>query len=152
LNRKGRKMNWGKSLFVVMLLGVTVFVMAGCGKAEQSTPAAEQTQPASSDTTENPNPAPPEGGPPGGRPSAPELDLEAAAAKLGVTEEQLRDALGDQFQGPLDLATAAEKLGVSEDSLREALGIPEGLEFPEGGFPPEGGPPPGGAAPAGEMQ
>ncbi|MBN1862024.1 MAG: hypothetical protein JW790_00050 [Dehalococcoidales bacterium] len=77
---------------------------------------------------------PPEGGPPtGDQPPAPELDLAAAAAKLGVTEEQLSEALGDQW--PLDLTAAAVELGVSEESLREALGIPEGSAFPGGGSP-----------------
>jgi hypothetical protein len=131
-------MNWRRLLVVVMLLGVTVFAVAGCGKTEQSEPSAGQTQPAPSDTMENQNPTPPGGGPPtGDQPLAPELDLAAAAAKLGVTEEQLSEALGDQQ--PLDLAAAAEELGVSEESLREALGIPEGPAFPGGDGPPLGG-------------
>jgi len=50
------------------------------------------------------------------------IDLATAAAKLGVTEQQLRDAL-DLGQRRLDLAAAAKKLGISEGSLREALGL-----------------------------
>jgi hypothetical protein len=131
-------MNLKKSLLVGILIGAMVFAVAGCAKTEQPPPVA-------SDAIENQNPMPPEGDPPPGeRPPAPELDLAAAAAKLGVTEEQLQDALGNQW--PLDLAAAAEKLGVSEESFREALGIPERPAFPGGG-PPQGGP-----APAGEPQ
>ena len=116
--------------------------MAGCSEAGETTPATEQPVPA----TEQPAPAaertaptndvtkpePPEGIAPGERPTAPAMDLATAAEKLGVTEQQLSEALGDLSQGPMDLASAAEKLGVSEESLREALG------FPEGGFPPGG--------------
>lgn len=127
-------MNCKKSLLVVMLLGMTVFAMVGCGKAEVTLPATEQSAP----TPEATRPSPPEGGLQGDRPSAPVMDLAAAAAKLGVTEQQLRDALGDKR--PLDLAAAAKQLGVSEKSLREALGLPEG------------GPPPGGPPPAGQGQ
>jgi len=61
------------------------------------------------------------------------VDLAIAAAKLRVTEQQLRDALGDPGQGPPDLAAAAEQLGISEESLQEALGLPA-----EGMMPPEG--------------
>jgi hypothetical protein len=91
--------------------------------------------------------APPEGGVLGERPSAPAMDLAAAAEKLGVTEEQLSEALGDMQQVFQDLAAVAAKLGVSEDSLREALGLPEG--GPPNGGPPQGGPPQGGPPPAG---
>jgi hypothetical protein len=68
------------------------------------------------------------------------MDLAAAAAELGVTEQQLRDAFGDMQQGQPDFATAAEKLGISEDSLRTALGLPAGI-------PPAGGPLPPGPKP-----
>jgi hypothetical protein len=143
-------MSWKKSLFIVMLVGMMLLAVAGCGKAEESVPAAEQIQPSMEQSANNSEgempappgggaagemPAPPEGGAAGGRPSAPEVDLAAAAAKLGATEQQLSEALGDFSQGPLNLATAAEKLGVSEESLREALGFPEG-DFPPGGQPP----------------
>jgi hypothetical protein len=52
-------------------------------------------------------------GPGGGQP-----DLAAAAEKLGISEQALRDALGPP---PPDLAAAAKKLGISEQALREAL-------------------------------
>ncbi|MBI2859459.1 MAG: hypothetical protein HYX90_10310 [Chloroflexi bacterium] len=77
-------------------------------------------------------------------PSLTLMDLAGVAAKLGVTEQQLREALGDIGQKPLDLAAAAKKLGISEQSLREALGLPA-----DGGVPTPGvgGPPPGTAGP-----
>jgi hypothetical protein len=59
-------------------------------------------------------------------------NLDAAAAKLGVSPERLREALGPP---PPDFAGAARKLGVSIDALREAMGPP-----PRGGagMPPMG--------------
>jgi hypothetical protein len=61
------------------------------------------------------------GGPggPGGRGRRP--DLGAAAAKLGISEEALMQALGPP---PPDLAAAAGKLGVTEPALKAALGVP----------------------------
>jgi len=134
-------MRWKKSLFVVMLVGMMVFTVVGCGKAGESTPATGQPTPTPGGTTL----APPQGGAPGEKPAAPAIDYAAAAAKLGVTEQQLRDALGDMGQKPADLAAAAQKLGVSEEMLRKALGLPEG-------GPPPSGPPPAGPGPAGQGQ
>ncbi|MBN3906837.1 MAG: hypothetical protein HWQ35_09850 [Nostoc sp. NMS1] len=61
-------------------------------------------------------------------------DFKAAAAKLGVSEQQLKDALGvpanpptgDRNQRPPrpDFKAAATKLGVSEQQLKDALGVP----------------------------
>jgi hypothetical protein len=157
-----RMMDWKKAIFVVMLGGMIVFSVAGCGQVEEAAPATEQPAPAVEQATPTPDgttalptdegtvPAPPEGGPTGNmtgeRPPAPVMDLATAAEKLGVTEEQLSEALGDLQPGFSDLAAAAEKLGVSEDSLREALGFPEGVPVggpPQGGFPPGGSPPDG---------
>jgi hypothetical protein len=101
-------------------------------------PAEEQNAPTMGQPALNPEgtrPAPLGGIKPGERPSALELDFASAAVKLGVTEQELRNTLGELGQRPPDLATAAAILGISEDSLREAFG------FPEGG-PPPGGPPP----------
>ena len=95
-------------------------------------------------------PAPPEGFTPGERPPAPAMDLAVAAEKLGVTEQQLSDALGNMQQGFPDLATAAGILGVSEDTLHEALGMPEG--GPPSGGPRGGGNRPGGPPPNGQGQ
>jgi hypothetical protein len=49
--------------------------------------------------------------------------FEQAAHTLGVTAEQLMDALGGAAQRP-DFAAAAAKPGVSEDTLRAALPSP----------------------------
>ena len=54
-------------------------------------------------------------GPQGGNP-----DLVAAAKKLGISEQTLRDALGPP---PPNLVSAAQKLGITESALRAALGI-----------------------------
>lgn len=125
---------------LIMLLGILAFPVLSCSRAQETASDTSQPAPSSEQPVSPPDgtmPAPPQGSVPGDRPSASALDLAAAAAKLGVTEQQLSDALGDTGQGPLDLATAAQKLGVSEESLREALGMPEG------------GPPPGGSPPSG---
>jgi hypothetical protein len=45
-------------------------------------------------------------------------DMAAAAAQLGLTEQQLQEALGPP---PPDFAAAAQKLGISEEDLRQAL-------------------------------
>ncbi|MEM7345663.1 MAG: DUF1566 domain-containing protein [Chloroflexota bacterium] len=60
--------------------------------------------------------APSDGGPSDGPP-----DFAAAAAQLGVTEQALKDALGEP---PPDFAAAAATLGITEQALREALGAP----------------------------
>ncbi|MEH2437200.1 MAG: hypothetical protein V7K25_23670, partial [Nostoc sp.] len=68
----------------------------------------------------------------------------AAAVKLGVSEQQLKNALGvpanppnpgDRNQRPPrpDLKAAAAKLGVSEQQLKDALGVPP---HPPGGDRP----------------
>ncbi|MEM7332686.1 MAG: YHYH protein [Chloroflexota bacterium] len=66
------------------------------------------------------------GGPPAGNgqqgnQGPPNIDFATAAATLSVTEEALRDALGDP---PPDFAAAAAALGVTEQQLQEALGLP----------------------------
>lgn len=76
-------------------------LLGGQGGQPQGQPAQGQA----------PQSAPSSGGP----------DLAAAAAKLGVTEQRLREALGPP---PPNFATAAAKLGVSEQALRQALGAP----------------------------
>ena len=49
-------------------------------------------------------------------------DLAAAAAKLGITERQLRDAFDNKL--PPDFAQAAKALGITEAKLMAALGMP----------------------------
>jgi hypothetical protein len=57
----------------------------------------------------------------GGKP-----DITAAATKLGVTEDQVKAALGDPNQGPPNFAKAAKALGITEKQLMEALGTSQG--------------------------
>lgn len=61
--------------------------------------------------------------PPGGMGAGP--DFSAAAETLGITEDELRDALGGP---PPNFAEAAKKLGISEEKLTEVIPAP-----PEGG-------------------
>ena len=67
------------------------------------------------------------------RPPRRRPDFAAAAKKLGVSESDLKDALGTPGNSPpqpgqrppnRDLAAAAQKLGVTEQQLTEALGEP----------------------------
>ncbi|MDF5732244.1 MAG: hypothetical protein PUP92_30650 [Rhizonema sp. PD38] len=75
--------------------------------------------------------------PPDGQQRPPRIDFAAAATKLGVTEAQLKDALGVPANPPSpsdsnsnkrpprpDFKAAAAKLGVSEQQLTDALGVP----------------------------
>jgi hypothetical protein len=152
-------MNLKKAILAVAVTGIVALSVAGCGSNTETTTAAQQftptitptapgiqTPPSTNGVRLAPSadngtmPAPPQGGVQGQRPAMPEIDYAAAAAKLGVTEEQLKAALGELEQGPFDIAAAAEKLGVTGDTLREALGLPSGGQ-------PQGGPPPDGAAP-----
>ena len=48
-------------------------------------------------------------------------DFGAAAEQLGITEEALRDALGD---GPPNFDAAAETLGISVETLRSVIPAP----------------------------
>lgn len=52
-------------------------------------------------------------------PDMADMDLDSAAEKLGVSTDDLTDALGS----PVDVAGAAEKLGISKEALMEALGV-----------------------------
>lgn len=159
-------MNCKRLLFAVILVCITALAAVGCGQAEQPAPATEPTQATTNASTSLPpsdngsRPLPPtdngtmpipgQGGFYGERPSVPMMDLAAAASKLGVTEQQLREALGDQTQGPTDMAATAAKLGVSEDSLREALGLSDNGTPP--GAPSQGGFPPDGTVPSGQAK
>jgi hypothetical protein len=67
----------------------------------------------------------------------PQMDLVSAASKLGVTEQQLSDALsiGNATQGHRgNFTDAAQKLGVTEQQLRDALGMPDGGRIRSGGY------------------
>lgn len=63
-------------------------------------------------------------GPSGGPNGPPRRKLAEAAVKLGVSVEQLQDAIGPP---PPDLKGAAARLGISEEKMRDAL-APRGLE------------------------
>jgi hypothetical protein len=150
-------MNWKKTLFVAILAGAVLSAMEGCSQAKETVPATEPTpsatQQAPSTTRQTPpnasfngtRPLPPSGNFTGERPAAPTMDLAAAAAKLGITETQLSEALGNTQQGFTDLLAAATKLGVSEDALRQAL------SFSNNGTMPSG-PPPAGSFPSSQGQ
>ena len=83
--------------------------------------------------------------------SPPRPDFAAAATKLGVTEAQLKAALGvpanppnpgDRSQRPPrpDFAAAATKLGVTEAQLKAALGVPPHPPSDGGASPQENRP------------
>lgn len=52
--------------------------------------------------------------------------LTAAAATLGVSEQDLQNALNSSIRGRQNLTAAAQQLGVTSDQLIAALGIPAG--------------------------
>lgn len=150
-------MNWKKSLCAAILVGAALTVMAGCGQTAATVPATTQAastaQPGPSATTQSPPPntsfsgmmpMPPSGDITGERPAAPVIDLAAAAAKLGVTQQQLTEAMGNTQQGLPDFASIAKKLGVTETTLQEALGLSNN-STPPGGPSPTG---PASTAPA----
>lgn len=56
-----------------------------------------------------------------GMPGMPAPDLAAAAKKLGITEDALKEAFGMIM--PPDFAAAAKKLGITEAVLKDALGL-----------------------------
>jgi hypothetical protein len=150
------EMNWKHAAFTTLLLGAVLVAVAGCGNDSVTTTAPQPAATTGSQLTVPPSnsgtmpkppsdngtmPQPPQGFTPGERPATPEIDWAVAAAKLGVTEEQLKEAVGDLQSAPPDLAAAANKLGVTEDALRETLG------FSAGGAQRPGGPPQNGAPP-----
>lgn len=164
---------------LVMLATVLTLAAGGAaayGSVEKSFDAQTFQSPIEPplETPQPPNPGspgepPPSGGQPPGDgqspdgehpPNRPPLDLAAAAKALGVTEEELRNALGDPQQGPPDLAAAAEQLGLTVEELEEVLkppqdgpsgdGCPPGCEqIPNGDHPSGGQQPPGGGQPPG---
>jgi hypothetical protein len=78
-------------------------------------------------TSQNSAPATTESRPDGMKKRRHRIDFAAAATKLGVTEAQLKTALGvpaqRQKRPRLDLQATATKLGVTEAQLQQALGI-----------------------------
>ena len=100
---------------IPVLLGTLAFTSINKTNAADTTQIMAQNQPTQ------------------GKPRRRGPDFAAAATKLGVTEQQLKDALGvpDEItpgQRPPrpDFAAAATKLGVTEQQLKDALGKPPG--------------------------
>ncbi|MCB0168553.1 MAG: YHYH protein [Anaerolineae bacterium] len=95
------------------------------GNGPDPTLPADGNQPAGGGQPGVNPPANGSGQPPGPPPGQPGQgpDLAAAAAQLGVSESDLRAALGPP---PPDLVAAAAQLDVSEADLRAALGPPPG--------------------------
>jgi hypothetical protein len=123
-------MKWNMYLIGVVALSI-VFLMAGCSKpATTAIPTTVVT------TSTIPTTTPPQNN----RQFGQTIDWATTAAKLGVTEQQLRDALNISGGGFPDIAAAATKLGVTEQALRDAMGFTES-GFPSGGVQ-------GGARPA----
>lgn len=133
-----------KKLYFIVSLSAVVLLLAACSAtAETNVPDAAQEGGQASAENAGPQNGPQgdgQGGPPdgaqptgdkGGPPSGDMAggpqegqgpDLAAAAEKLGITEEALRDALGPP---PPDFAATAETLGITEEVLMDALGVPE---------------------------
>jgi len=63
--------------------------------------------------------SPPAGSPSSGQRS--QLNLTAAAGKLGVSEQDLENALNTTFQGRVNLTGTAQQLGVTTQQLADAL-------------------------------
>ena len=110
--------------------------------AGTSTPMAG-SQSGSPNQQMNTNRTPPSGVSPGSPPAAPSGDrgdrhmlnatvLAGAAAKLGVTQQQLEVALNSTAGGPPNMTAVAEKLGVTQEKLMDALGFPQGSQMPRG--------------------
>ena len=59
--------------------------------------------------------------------------LTAAAATLGVSEQDLQNALNSSTTGRPNLTAAAQQLGVTSEQLTAALGIPAGSPGMRGG-------------------
>jgi hypothetical protein len=139
-------MTWKQSLGAIALMTAVVCSLAGCGEtavstATQSTDITTSVASSVGDGTATTVLLPPSQGE---RPSPPTLDYAAAATKLGVTEQRLRDALLSNNQSPPDFSAAAATLGVTEEFLREALGFQLGnqpIGSPPGGNQRAGIPP-----------
>ena len=164
-------MNWKKPLIALTIICIFVFLPVGCNRADTKpavatvSTSAPGTDAGNSKDKNNPDGGaglsdnetrlfrPPDNGtglmPPGGGfgqgPARPDLDWAAAAATLGITEDALREAVGDLSAGIPDFAAIAAKLGITEQQLMEALGFNGGGGLP--GERPQGQPPRGAGEP-----
>jgi hypothetical protein len=126
----------GYQVFLLFtVLAVTALLVTACGN---STGSGQTTTINTPSSTQPAKPTLPPEGTFSGNQTPPSIDWASAATKLGVTEEQLRQALTNTQQGMRDMAQIAQTLGVTEEQLREAIG------FSAGG---PGGPGPGGTPP-----
>jgi len=126
-------------VLALVMAGLAFCALAcGCTTVENTTPdpssgVTEISQAPQDDMQRTP----PENGTRGGP------DLASAAATLGVTEDALRDALGDGTgNGGMDLEGAASELGVTVEDLQNALVGPSGGQMPPDGQAPMNGTPP----------
>jgi hypothetical protein len=120
-------MTWKRYMVIAALAATALLSLVGCGDSNVSAVSTSATTaPGSPDYAANQQ---------GERRSPPAMDYAAAADKLGVTEQQLKDVLVTDGQTPPTFSTAAATLGVSEEALRDALGF-QGGNKPPGGNPP----------------
>jgi hypothetical protein len=118
-------MRWKAIIMLLSAVGIGALVVTGCGSSgtEETTTVSEtvstNTMPSFSGDT---RPSPPDAMFSDNR-TPPSIDWASIATKLGVTEEELREAIGDGSQNRLDFAAVAEKLGVTEEALREVFGF-----------------------------
>lgn len=148
-------MRWKTSIIAAAIVVFTLFSAAGCTAAgtiaATTTTAAVQSpvesgrhQPFSDNGTlpEFPSDNGTRPGGPGGQLTS-RIDWAAAAENLGVTEDDLKAAFGENMQGMPDFAAVAKKLGVTEDALKSALNLPDNMTPPGDGRnqPPQGDPP-----------
>ncbi|MBW4633117.1 MAG: hypothetical protein KME30_14825 [Iphinoe sp. HA4291-MV1] len=114
----------------LLAISAIPFLIGACGLAKADYTTANQPDVVAQDSSQSSG----EQKPHKGKRRRP--NFAAAAQKLGVTEAQLKEALGVPAQPPsnsgegrrprrrLDIKGAAAKLGVTEQQLRDALGIP----------------------------
>jgi len=93
---------------LTIALGTLLFITACANESTRSGPQSRDG-----------NRPPPRGQERGGRQQAP--DLSEAAETLGISEDELLQALRDAGGPPPDLAKAAEALGITEEELKDAL-------------------------------
>jgi hypothetical protein len=131
-----------KKTYLIVLITSLVLVMgiitAGCVQSADNTQDQQSkiTAPSVQGTGQPGTPAGQAGSYSGqyhnramGNGTRPQMDLASAAKKLGVTEQQLSDALGfgNTTAGQHgNITDAAQNLGVTEQQIRDALGIPAG--------------------------
>ncbi|WP_067048894.1 hypothetical protein [Methanofollis ethanolicus] len=128
-----KKKAYQRVIFALVLAGVVVCTLIGGCTTVDDTGGDQGVSAAG--TPGIPEGATPRNGMPGGP------DLASAAATLGVTEEELQEALGTGEGGRIDFEAAASRLGVTVEDLREALGNPQGGGTPPNGTAPDGTPP-----------